>query len=307
MAETSFPWNSTGSDQVTEEVWRNMHYAASDVVLPTSTGNGLLVSASGSTVTVQPGSALVQGSLYTSTLAKTFDLSTIGTSPTGSTTRWVWVVLRYDPTAQRVTSEIVAGVPGASPVLPQIAKNRPGVWEVPLAKIRQSVGGVASGDVYDMRPQPTRFVQVPAGVSDADLLVISGAHGDTFSRGGELLRRNGQRIDPLSGPAWETASTPSTISGSVRYAVSNGFIALRGRPAAADGRYTANTMNTLCTIPILSQYLKEADYRVPVIGGNAWIVGQLSILPATGQVRFYSTSSAVDVVHLDAVQIAVDI
>lgn len=168
MAELSYPWGKDDADVVDssgkmyQSGWRVMHAGAlPDGVIGDRTGNGLKVTAAGSntTITVQPGTGLVQGAVYEMTTVKSIDLATVGTQPTGTQKRVDRVVLRYSPDATpasaRLSVAVVTGTPAASPGVPSTAVNTTGAgsYEVEIGRVLRTAGtAIAQADITDTRP-----------------------------------------------------------------------------------------------------------------------------------------------------------
>lgn len=168
MAVISYPWGRDDTDVVDSSGkmyqggWRTMFSGAlPDGVIGDRTGNSLRVTATGAntTVTVQPGAALVQGGTVVNTAAESIDLASVGTQPTGTQQRIDRVVLRYSPDATpasaRLSLAVVAGTPAVSPGLPSLAANTSGAgsYEVEIGRVLRSAGAsVAQANITDTRP-----------------------------------------------------------------------------------------------------------------------------------------------------------
>lgn len=126
----------------------NMRMMRPQGVISESSLGALVVSAiGGMSVRVSPGEAFIQGFQYGSTT--NVDL-TIAANASGST-RFDYVVLRLNRTANTLLLAILQGIAGAgSPTLTQVVG---GTWEFPLAQITivNNASSIAAGSILDTR------------------------------------------------------------------------------------------------------------------------------------------------------------
>lgn len=132
MTEHSYPYGS--SKILTEDDFsRMMRWAAADGVCGSSSDSALKPVADGSgAVVVPPGEAIVRGQKYLNDANKPL---TIPNNATGAT-RWDLIVLRNDPSNDRITAEYKAG----ASTFPALVQDWNSVWEIPLG-----AGPVVSG------------------------------------------------------------------------------------------------------------------------------------------------------------------
>jgi hypothetical protein len=85
----------------------------------------------GTSVSIQPGRALVGGFYYQLTASATVTIA----ANTGATGRIDVIVLRANLTNSSVNLDVVQGQPAASPKAPALTKTYGGVWEMPLHQV----------------------------------------------------------------------------------------------------------------------------------------------------------------------------
>ena len=85
----------------------------------------------GTTVTLQPGRALVGGFYYQLTAASTVTIA----ANSGSTGRIDLIVLRANMSTSSVNLAVVQGQPAATPKAPTLTKTYGGIWEMPLHQV----------------------------------------------------------------------------------------------------------------------------------------------------------------------------
>jgi hypothetical protein len=85
----------------------------------------------GTSVSIQPGRALVGGFYYVLTAAATVTVA----ANTGSTGRIDLIVLRANLSTSSVNLAVVQGQPAASPKAPALTKTYGGIWEMPLHQV----------------------------------------------------------------------------------------------------------------------------------------------------------------------------
>lgn len=154
MAEVTYP----GASNAIEDEWPLLA-AVSDGILNDFDGSrfGLTTSGSSPTVTVSPGNGgvaylRVAGFVLAFDAAKTLDLSTVGTQPTGTQKRVDLIVARYDwskPLNSAITIEVRPGAPvpaGANfdSSVPAPVQTRGSIWEEPLHAVSRPAGGVVT-------------------------------------------------------------------------------------------------------------------------------------------------------------------
>ncbi|MDX2138341.1 MAG: hypothetical protein SF123_09630 [Chloroflexota bacterium] len=145
MAERSIFWNGVGlgdsGNYGQDEVWR---WLRSDTLGALRPNAGVVVQSSltnfplwvsqqspaTSTVEVQPGAAIVDGTPYYSDTLVTFLIA----ANTSGNPRRDLIVLRKDVTAQTVRLALKQGTPAVSPADPGLVQNSL-IWEIPIARI----------------------------------------------------------------------------------------------------------------------------------------------------------------------------
>lgn len=148
MTETSLPWDGdSGSGGVGDcgpyssgkwdDSWRVLFSTGEHAVEGVLTGvnNELCVYGTSSPVTVSTGAAVVNGKFYINDTAKNVSVPT----PV-SDTRIDCIVLRADYSAQTVRIARVAGTEGGA--APMVTQNDGVTWEIALAQVSITVGGV---------------------------------------------------------------------------------------------------------------------------------------------------------------------
>lgn len=147
MAERSIAWttNATGdgtSGGYSAANWQNMNLKmfitnpATEGVLY-GIGNNLAVTGSASPVAVNTGSGLVYGIWYENDASVNVTIPTPASNP-----RIDRVVLRASWSAQTVRITRIAGTEAASPTAPAMTQVANTTWDVPLAQVRITTGGV---------------------------------------------------------------------------------------------------------------------------------------------------------------------
>lgn len=150
MSQFSKPWGGTSTgdagpytDQVWRDIWRIL-FQTDDTVEGVIRNylNELEVSGTSSPLNIATGAALVEGGVFCTDGAVSLDVDT----PV-SDTRQDYVVLQMDWVAQTIRIALHEGVEGGSlPSLTQVADT---TWEIPLASISITTGGVIT--VTDVR------------------------------------------------------------------------------------------------------------------------------------------------------------
>lgn len=132
MAETSYPFDAGPGAAVTEDQWRRMARAwrPSGVIGNKSTAGLVVTPGTGAALSLTVGEAWVDGFYYRNDA----DLMVNVPANTDPNPRINLAVLRLDPVANTVTTQIVQGTPAASPVAPALTQSDTGVWEEPVAE-----------------------------------------------------------------------------------------------------------------------------------------------------------------------------
>lgn len=99
--------------------------------------NALVVSGTSSPVAVASGAALVYGFYYTNSASVNVAISTPATNP-----RIDRIVLRVDWANHTVRITRIAGTEAASPSAPSLTQVANTTWDIPLAQVRITTGGV---------------------------------------------------------------------------------------------------------------------------------------------------------------------
>lgn len=149
MAQTSQPWDGTAIGDATRapysaDEWDDMFEALfdsgrsghEDMGVVAGYWNELLVAGVASPLGIDAGAALVHGKWYQNTTPATLAVP----NPTVAT-RYDYVVLQCDWTAQTIRIALHQGVEGAG-VPPALTQNDGVLWEIPLAVINTTILGV---------------------------------------------------------------------------------------------------------------------------------------------------------------------
>jgi len=141
VTEMSGPWD--GSD-FREAGWRKLHRSFQDGVIP-GPGNPLRVTASGSnrTISVEPGTAIIQGALYELLTTMTFDVP----DSTSATAPYYRVVLVYNPANRRVNLRLRTAT---SPTALSVG-DPAGDWFMAIATVEVATGAVTTARLTDDR------------------------------------------------------------------------------------------------------------------------------------------------------------
>lgn len=147
MAQTSYYWdNPIVGDAISQYPYSSELWNANQRILYTSFdpdagvvnghGNGLVVSgASGGTVSVDTGAAIVHGAMYFNNAPKTVVLDTIVTFP-----RIDIIVLKKDWATKQIRIGVRKGVENAVPVAPSVVQSAGLLWEIPIAQVNVAIG-----------------------------------------------------------------------------------------------------------------------------------------------------------------------
>ena len=155
MPLTSYPFDDQDTTETQySQLFRELQDSG---VADSHDGPGFAVTAnaSGLTVFVQAGFAIVRGHAVSSS-----DTEPVTVEPPDSATRFDRVVLRLDPVQNGIALAVVTGIPNAGP--PALTQSDTAVYELPLARIQvdPGVGSIASDKVTDDR----RFLGSRIGV-----------------------------------------------------------------------------------------------------------------------------------------------
>lgn len=165
MTQTSAPWegllvgdaiNAPYSALEWAAFWNKLHGVGSSYpnygIVP-GTGDGTydslqVFTSSGAVIEVKPGSALVNGQLYTSSAAEQL---TVAANASGNA-RIDTAVLRADYTAQTIRLVLKQGTPAASPARPSLTQSA-SLWEIPLADVAVANGfsSIVASNITDRR------------------------------------------------------------------------------------------------------------------------------------------------------------
>lgn len=176
MAQYSIGWTTNGTGdgisggytQAKFTDWQEallVSVAASKGV--SSFGSSLFVSASGgsaSPVTIENGAAMVKGFFYRNDAAGTLNIPT-----PAAATRIDRIVLRADWGSQVVRFQRVAGNEGGG--TPALTQTDETTWEIPIATVSITVGGVAT--VTDGRSFLTYNTKVSSGMIETDAVTTT--------------------------------------------------------------------------------------------------------------------------------------
>lgn len=128
MATTSYPFDSQEVSEAQFSQWAREFQDSG--VAGSANGDSLKVSAdaSGMSVKVQPGFAIVRGFAFLSTAVESVSISSANSS-----SRIDRVVLRLDPAINSIALAVVKGTPGGG--APSLTQTDTGIYELPLAKV----------------------------------------------------------------------------------------------------------------------------------------------------------------------------
>lgn len=150
MAQTSWPFENIDTSETQFSYWAkalsgNGYGGVAGV--PNDTTLKVTAAASGLTVNVSAGFALVRGFAYNNDGVVALTLNAV------TANRYDRIVLRLDPTANTITLAVVQGTGAASPVLPTLAQTDTGLYEYELANIYLAAGTVnaSAGTIVDTR------------------------------------------------------------------------------------------------------------------------------------------------------------
>lgn len=147
MAEDSRFWttNNTGDGPTAGYTAANMQQFIRETFITDNTAEGVLygilnslaVSGTSSPVAVASGAALVYGFYYSNTASVNVTIPTPATNP-----RIDRIVLRVSWAAQTVRITRIAGTEAASPSAPSMTQVANTTWDIPLATVQITTGGV---------------------------------------------------------------------------------------------------------------------------------------------------------------------
>ena len=147
MTESSFFWTGASvgdhgaySDDIFSDIYRDLFTSDPTVqgVIAGYVGMLAVSNPSGNTIRLASGVALVDGKVYKNTA----DLDTVIVTPSIGNNRYDLVVLRKSWALQTVRLVIVNGVETASPAAPTVTQVDGTTWDIPLALIYITEGGV---------------------------------------------------------------------------------------------------------------------------------------------------------------------
>jgi hypothetical protein len=148
MAETYWPFDGVDTTETQFSQWsRNIgegvkgSFNTTDLKV-TAPGTGM-------TVSVAAGQALIRGHYYYNTSALTLAITTANaTNP-----RYDAVVVTLDPTANTITTNVLAGTPAATPAYPTLTQTDAGNYQFLLAYVyvAAATSTISSGNVTDAR------------------------------------------------------------------------------------------------------------------------------------------------------------
>lgn len=149
MAITSYPFDNQDTTE-TQFSWLFRELQDSGVC-DSSGGTGLLVTAdaSGMTVKIASGRAIVRGHVMNNDAVYTQAIAPANTQP-----RIDLVVLRLDPTANTIVPAVLQGAASATPISPTPTQTDAGTYELVIARIAVAANApnVGPSDVTDLRP-----------------------------------------------------------------------------------------------------------------------------------------------------------
>lgn len=151
MAQTSWPFENIDTTETQFSAWakalQGSGYGGVSGV-PGDTTLKVTAAASGLTVNVSAGFAVVRGFAYNSDAVVSLNLNAV------TANRYDRIVLRLDPVANTTVLAVVQGTGATTPVLPALAQTDTGTYELELANIYLANGTVnaTAGTLVDVRP-----------------------------------------------------------------------------------------------------------------------------------------------------------
>lgn len=149
------PFDAGAGSSVTEDNWRKM--ARQWLDSGPLDGEDLELEAFGDSTGLQAkvrtGKCFMRGHYGENTATKTITLDAVGGIP-GGQSRIDRIILRLDPTNNRIELDKLTGTAAASPTEPALTQTDGGIWEVPLAKITgitNATTTISAGMVTDQR------------------------------------------------------------------------------------------------------------------------------------------------------------
>jgi len=280
MAETSYPFGT--SDVTTELQWSRMArlWQVDGVVGDDPTSSALRVSVTGSTYSVQPGEAWINGFFYQNTAVITGSLTTNA----GSSTRYDRIVLRASQAGDSVNVVVVTG--GTSP--PVLQSDEAGTYDIPLARFGVTAGsnGLSSGTLVDERyfigkpvavqsstsRRPSRRGQVAIEGTASEPVVMVGS-GSGWVQVHPTVKPAYQAV-PFA-PNWQNFGSGFANGGFTKTA--DGFVVLNGLVRAKAG-YTPPERDRVLTLPVGYRPSGQLIFTVPAGVGTAnQEVGRLDV------------------------------
>lgn len=307
MAEQSTPWN-TPTDFYEAE-WRQYFTGAlgEGGIVNDYSGDSLRVTASGSStqIAVAAGQAISCGMLYTNTGAKTLDLASFGTAPSGSQTRIDLVVLRYVFSTRTVTVTVKAGTPSAlNPTEPSLTRDLTGVWEQRVARIART----SNVPVTQAMITQQRSWLSPSGYSSSGPPALAAWPYASIVRtpDGELFRGADKWIN-RDQPDWNPLTLNSDLQeyrASPQYRIVRGYVELRGgvqRVNEGVSIASANTPKTLFVLPSGARPGRLYQYSLACTYAGSATVARL-VLDDTGRGEFAAPVDGTTWVTLDGIK-----
>lgn len=255
MAVNAEP-NSTNYDDVFRRVMAGTDTQRDGIPAHGASSQLRITSATGRTVNVNVGYAVVNGMGINNDSAFVLDLTTFGTPPTGSQSRIDWVVARYDTTVASPTNigprgriTVVPGTSSTSPVAPALTNTAGGVWDFPLAQVTINSTSIVSivdwRTTVEQRPAFRAATSVDTVYSASSWNVVNTANVTvnrppvfSFSTGsGVTLAQSGRYL-----VCGVVSANVAGVSARLRY--NNGttwFTFAQSPPSAGTGRSTSVT------------------------------------------------------------------
>ena len=148
--EKAMFFNSSGGDRIYNATDFASYFGklVSNGIFYAAANNLQVTAASGMGVSVQAGSAWINGYSYENTSPLTLTLATAdGVNP-----RVDRVVVRWSAINRSITLAVITGTPSASPTAPALTRNND-VWELGLADIAVARGAVSiiANNITDLR------------------------------------------------------------------------------------------------------------------------------------------------------------
>jgi hypothetical protein len=146
MTETSYYWEGIATGDATlapyletvfHSLWKKLFTQNDNEGVLFGYLNSLSVSGISGGVIVESGAALVNGWFYENDSQLTLAIETPASNP-----RIDRIVVQLNPGSQIARVAVVQGTEAASPTAPALTQNSGGIWEIPLAQVLVTTGGV---------------------------------------------------------------------------------------------------------------------------------------------------------------------